>query len=138
MVITSILGSTQRPIGSAEDEERANPSPFREDQGIQHSSLALPASLPETMSLATLRDGRLKVVSPIEVKFVQEGKQIAAEAAELSEFGFGENYSEAITDLQHAIVELYFSLKGEQDRLGPDLQRVWAILQDKLIERVFA
>ena len=82
--------------------------------------------------LGSVRDGRLRVYSPIRVKFTHEGQHVIAEAVELNEFGFGRNVSEAITDLQHAIVELYFTLEKEQDRLGRDLQNVWSKLQ-KLI-----
>ena len=82
--------------------------------------------------LGSLRDGRLRVYSPIRVKFTHEGQHVIAEAVELNEFGFGRNVSEAITDLQHAIVELYFTLEKEQDRLGRDLENVWSELQ-KLI-----
>ena len=82
--------------------------------------------------LGSVRDGRLRVYSPIRVKFTHEGQHVIAEAVELNEFGFGGNVSEAITDLQHAIVELYFTLEKEQDRLGRDLQNVWSKLQ-KLI-----
>ena len=82
--------------------------------------------------LGSLRDGRLRVYSPIRVKFSHERQHVIAEAVELNEFGFGRNVSEAITDLQHAIVELYFTLEKEQGRLGGDLQNVWSKLQ-KLI-----
>ena len=82
--------------------------------------------------LGSLRDGRLRVYSPIRVKFTHEGQHVTAEAVDLNEFGFGRNVSEAITDLQHAIVELYFTLEKEQDRLGRDLENVWSELQ-KLI-----
>ena len=84
------------------------------------------------MLLGSLRDGRLRVYSPIRVKFTHEGQHVIAEAVELNEFGFGRNVSEAITELQHAIVELYFTLEKEQGRLGGDLQNVWSKLQ-KLI-----
>ncbi len=64
-----------------------------------------------------------------------EDKNVIAQAEELDEFGFGKNLSEALSDLQGAIVELYFTLEQEEDRLGPDLRRVWAILQEKITRR---
>jgi len=79
--------------------------------------------------------GRLKVHSPIKVRFATEGKHTIAEAVEINEFGFGENISEAIADLQHAIAELYITLEEEQDHLGTDLQGVWSVLQNKLHKR---
>lgn len=91
--------------------------------------------LPDHILLGSLRDGRLQVQSPITVKLAKEDQHVIAEATELDEFGFGTNLSEALRDLQRAIVELYFTLETEQDRLGPDLQRIWVTLQDKLLRR---
>ena len=83
-------------------------------------------------ALGSLRDGRLRVVEPVKaVRTTEEGKCVV-EAPELNEFGFGDNLSEAITDLQAAIAELYFTLEAEQDRLGPDLAMVWATLSRKV------
>ncbi|MGH9427950.1 MAG: hypothetical protein ACRD2L_16825 [Terriglobia bacterium] len=72
---------------------------------------------------------------PIRVKLAREDQHIIAEAAELTEFGFGANLSEALHDLQRAIVELYFTLEQDQHRLGPDLQQVWAALQRTILRR---
>ncbi len=91
--------------------------------------------LPDHILLGSLRDGRLRVQSPITVKLTKEDQRVIAEATELDEFGFGTNLSEALRDLQRAIVELYFTLETEQDRLGPDLQKIWATLQHKLLRR---
>lgn len=92
--------------------------------------------LPDHILLGSLRDGRLRVQSPITVKLTKEDQHVIAEATELNEFGFGTNLSEALRDLQRAIVELYFTLEAEQDRLGPDLQKIQATLQHKLLRRV--
>ena len=89
--------------------------------------------VPEQMLLGTLADGRLRVKEPIVVKCMREDDNIVAEAVEVNEFGFGQNLSEAIRDLQAAIVELYFTLDSEQDRLGPDLQHVKEKLQEKIV-----
>lgn len=91
--------------------------------------------LPDYVLLGTLRDGRLRVQSPITVKIAEENQHVIAEATELDEFGFGTNLSEALRDLQRAIVELYLTLEEGKDRLSPDLQRVWATLQAKLLRR---
>lgn len=91
--------------------------------------------LPSHIKLGALRDGRLRVISPISVNLSTEGQHVIAEAVELNEFGFGENPSEAIMDLQHTIAELYFSLEEERDRLGTDLQQVLDRLQQKICKR---
>lgn len=95
------------------------------------ASLLRPAVPPDIL-LGSLRDGRLKVVSPITVKLAVEDRHIIAEAVEFNEFGFGNNPSEAVSDLQRAIAELYLTLEQEQNRLGPDLQRVWEKLGQKI------
>ena len=88
--------------------------------------------LAERFTLGSLRDGRLRIVNPIKVVQMSKGSAYVAEAPELNEFGFGENPSGAIADLQAAIAELYFTLETEQKRLGPDLARVWSILSRKV------
>ena len=88
--------------------------------------------VPERFALGNLRDRRLRVIETIEVKQMTEGNQYVVEATELNEFGFGDNLSEAIRDIQAAIVELYLTLESEQKRLGPDLAKVWGILSRKV------
>ena len=90
------------------------------------------ASLPERFTLDNLLNGRLRIVEPIEVKRMTEGGQHVVEATELNEFGFGDNLSAAIEDLQAAIAELYLTLESEQERLGPDLAKVWSVLSRKV------
>ena len=85
-----------------------------------------------TLALGSLRDGRLRVVEPISVVQMAEEVNCVIEAEELNEFGFGDNFSEAIRDLQEAIAELYFTLEHEQGQLGPDLASVWATLSRKV------
>jgi hypothetical protein len=88
---------------------------------------------PKTFTLGSLRDGRLRVSDPIEVtQMVVEGGKYVIEATELNEFGFGNNHSEAIQDLQAAIAELYLTLEAEQGRLGLDLVAVWGVISQKV------
>lgn len=105
---------------------------YSADIPIEYVDTDLAPAIPSEALLGSLRDGRLRVHSPIKIKFTMEDKHIIAEAVELNEFGFGENPSEAIADLQRAIAELYLTLEEEQNRLGRDLQGVWAILQKKI------
>lgn len=85
--------------------------------------------------IGSVGDARLRIQSPIRVRFTLDAQQFVAEAVEFAEFGFGTNRSEALRDLQLAIVELYFTLEKEQGRLGPDLQNVWARLQERIHKR---
>jgi hypothetical protein len=92
----------------------------------------IPTSAPKDFYLGSVRDARLRVVSPLHVNLADEDGSIRAEATEIDEFGFGETYAEALSDLQRAIAELFFSLEEARDRLGADLERVWRVLQEKV------
>ena len=48
---------------------------------------------------------------------------------ELNEFGYGDSVEECIDDLHQSLVELYWILKEEQDRLSPELSKVWERLR---------
>ncbi len=87
---------------------------------------------PEPFALGSLRDGRLRVVEPIGVLPMFEGGKHVVEAPELNEFGFGDDLSEAPSDLQAAIAELYFTLATDREQLGPDLTSVWVVLSKKV------
>lgn len=97
-------------------------------KGIE--SLIIPP--PSSFALGTLRDGRLRVEEPFDIGRTTDAGQCVLEATEISEFGYGENLSEALADLQAAIAELYFTLETERDRLGRDLAKVWATLSRKV------
>jgi hypothetical protein len=56
--------------------------------------------------LGTLRDARLKVTEPFRVSFHREESHVIAEAADVDEFGFGGNPSEALADLQRALASV--------------------------------
>ena len=86
----------------------------------------------ENSLLGTLSDARFRVRHPFRVKMTTENDDFIAEAEEIDEFGFGKNPSAAVRDLQLTIVELYFTLKNEAHRLGPDLKRVFSVLESKL------
>jgi hypothetical protein len=89
-------------------------------------------SVPERFALGSLRDGRLRVVESIDVVQMMEGDEYVVEATDLNEFGFGDNLSGAIVDLQAAIAELYFALEADRKRLGPDLAAIWGVLSRKV------
>lgn len=93
------------------------------------------AVLPDRLFLGSLADGRLRVREPLNVVVRADGGNVVVEADEINEFGFGTNFAEALRDLQRAIVELYFRLEEEQDRLGPDLEHVWRRLVSVLQRR---
>ena len=99
------------------------------------NTAALEPKLLGQVTLEALTDGRLRLREAIAVKVLEESGQIIAAAEELNEYGSGDSQAEAITELQCAIADLYFSLEDDKDRLGPGLQKVWDILQVKIEQR---
>ena len=83
-------------------------------------------------ALNGLRDNRLTFTEPFAIERTTDAGQCVLEATEINEFGFGENLSEAIADLQAAIAELYFNLEEEREWLGADLATVWSTLCRKV------
>lgn len=105
-----------------------------EDIGVILAAHRTPR-LTDQFLLGSLRNGRLRIKSPITVRCTRENQDIITEAVEFNEFGFGKSVSESLSDLQATIAELYFALKENQQRLGPDLRHVWETLQQKIILR---
>ena len=91
-----------------------------------------PPIIPVEILIGSLRDGSLRVVAPLRVKVSREDTGFVLEAVDLNEFGFGDNLSEAIVDIQYTIAELYYSLQAEPQCLGPDLQKVWKELRQAI------
>lgn len=85
------------------------------------------------MKVGALRDGRLRVREPFSVRKRRENDDFTMEATEIGEFGFGKNPTEALADLQRAVAELFFYLECNQAQLGRDLERIWGILQRKIV-----
>jgi hypothetical protein len=65
----------------------------------------------------------------------REDQWVIATYAEIDEFGYGGHLTEAVEDFRQSLIELYLTLKAEQDRLGLDLNMVWRRLQDLIEER---
>ena len=89
-------------------------------------------TLPARIKLESLADDRLRVKEGIEVVIFETEGFILAEAVGFNEFGQGDNPAAAVAELQYALADLYFSLAGDQNRLGNWLQEVWAGLQTKM------
>ena len=102
---------------------------------ITFDSVEEPPQELEGFMLGTLGHRRLRVHMPFTVKLDTENEDHIAEVEEINEFGFGKSIWEAVADLQQAIVDLYFTLEEDQDRLGPDLSSVWRTLQE-MVNRV--
>jgi hypothetical protein len=84
--------------------------------------------------LQDLRDSRLRLISPLYVTIEQEDDTIVANNADLDVFGYGATETEALQDLREIIVETYFDLKRDSDRLGAHLRAIWAYLDRIVLE----
>jgi hypothetical protein len=85
---------------------------------------------PSHILLGTINHADFRVVKPIPLHIEVRGKQVNAVWRQIDEFGTGKTTSTACDDLGHTVAELYSSLKADEGRLGPDLARVWGILQE--------
>jgi hypothetical protein len=94
-----------------------------------------PIPRPERLLLGTLSDLKFRVIKPIhvEVEFREDTVITSWEAIE--EFGTGASVYSSAQDLGRTLAELYRALQVDQDNLGPEMQRVWAILQEHVVPR---
>jgi len=83
---------------------------------------------PSRLNLGTLFDSRFRVFAPIPVEFERTEQNVAAVWPEIDEFGYAESASAACVELGKSIAQLYLTLEAELSNLGPDLNRVWSIL----------
>lgn len=90
---------------------------------------------PSEMLLGTINDLRFRVLKPIPVhlEFRQDG--VVASWQEVDEFGMGNSISIACDDLGHTIAELFHSLAADESHLGPDLEKVLAVLKEHIAHR---
>jgi hypothetical protein len=51
----------------------------------------------------------LKIKKPIKVSFSQSGNTVIAEAEEFNEYGYGNNKTEALNDLQRTVIEQFLT-----------------------------
>jgi hypothetical protein len=90
---------------------------------------ANPSATPRTIFVGTLPDPRLRLTQPIQAEVHREGGRIGVWSPEFEELGTGANLSAAIRDFQQSIIELYFALREDADRLGPGPASVWRRMQ---------
>jgi len=90
---------------------------------------------PTQILLGTLSDRGFRVAKAIPVRLESHDACVVASWQDIDEFGTGRSTSSACEDLGHTVSELYSSLESDQERLGPDLQHVWAVLQEYLVRR---
>ena len=76
---------------------------------------------------------RLVLAAPIPIVLDFGDDLVTARCFEL-DFGVGPDEDSALADLKASVIELYFLLKAESNRLGPLPQRQWNYLQSVVRE----
>lgn len=95
----------------------------------------LVAFRPRTINFGIITDPRLRVIKPMPVHLSKKSGSVVAHFNEVEEFGCGTGMSAALDDLSKSLAELYFRFKADEDRLGPDMKRLWGKLSEYLEER---
>ncbi len=86
------------------------------------------------VEIGSLLDTRLRLRGVLTLDMEREGDSYVATCSDLNEFGYGSDPTRAIEDARRSIAELYWSLKENQHRLGPDLARTWQMLSELIYE----
>lgn len=95
----------------------------------------LPADLPAEFVIGSLPHPLLRPRRPLRVTVGRENDDVTVWSEEFEEIGSGPYLTAAVEDLQQTIVELYLTLRDDQERLGPEMQRLWRIAQQHIEER---
>jgi hypothetical protein len=83
------------------------------------------SAVPLRVTIQSLLDRRLNMVEPLTLLIEQEGEFYIVQCEELKEFGYGYDPMDAVDDFRQTVSELYWALKEEQERLSPELYRIW-------------
>ena len=81
------------------------------------------AALPRKIQFGAVANQKIRVKQPLSVELKREGESVVAYCADLEEFGYGSNVSEALDDFGSTVAELFQSLVHDEPRLGDDLRR---------------
>jgi len=98
------------------------------DLGIEHEVVeeARHGSIVrDRIQIGSLLDHRLRMSVPITLDLEREDEFYLAKYDELDEFGYGTDPISAVQDFRKTIAELYWQLKEDEERLGPDLTETW-------------
>lgn len=93
------------------------------------SQVSHPVQPRRTVFIQDLGDYRLSLTASIPVALDSWPGSVTACCYDLEDFGAGEDEFSAVGDLKASLVDLYFLLKSDADRLGPLPQRQWDYLR---------
>lgn len=111
----------------------AVPGSTRHEPGIaSRPSSSETSATPSEISIGTLPHPRLRLRGPLRAEVRREGDAVGVWSSDLEELGIGPHLSAAIEDFQRSVIELYFTLEADQNRLGPGLTTLWQRLQEMI------
>jgi hypothetical protein len=80
--------------------------------------------VPYHLEIRSLHDEHLEIDSPIAVLVEEDEEQTIAYAPDIDVYGFGDDLVDALEDLRMSIVDLYYDLEQNKDKLGVDLKKI--------------
>lgn len=126
-----LIGPTPQTSVFPRGEERQIPAPpFDQPSTVpldMHTTR--PVQPRKTVFIQDLGDPRLSLTASIPVALDFWGDSVTACCYDLEDFGVGQDEFSALADLKGSLVDLYFLLKAEADRLGPLPERHWRYLR---------
>ena len=102
--------------------------------GVQSGDELLESPALDRILIGSLLDLRLRMAESLVLTMEQDDEFHVAWCEELDEYGYGLDPITAVQDARHTIAELYWQLKADQDRLGPDLAETWRKLSALVYE----
>ncbi len=122
-VIRAMGVSRALPIGETQIIQVGPGDIAAESEAIEVATLG--TVIHNRIQIGSLLDHRLRMSEPITLDMEQEGEYYLAKYDELDEFGYGTDPISAVQDFRKTFAELYWQLKEDEERLGPDLTKTW-------------
>ena len=96
-------------------------------------TVQLDIGFPMDLEIASLPDDRLRLINPLRAEIRQDDEGFVACVSDFNEYGYGEDYFEAVDDLREVLCELYWSLLESKGELSSDLEETVARLQKTIL-----
>jgi hypothetical protein len=94
-----------------------------------------PEARPAHVLFAGLRDPRLRMAQAIPLDVTSEESTVVVHWPAINEFGTGDTLTAAIDDFSDSLRELYWHFSSSDVKLGEDLQKVKAIIEQYIQPR---
>ena len=91
-----------------------------------------PRKPPSHIQFGMLHNRQLRMTRSIPLDIERKKDTVVASWAEIDEFGYGRNISEALDDFGKTVEELFLTLHERQASLSEDLVRIWLLLSQHI------